>query len=218
MNLGTGIIGGAKKFPEVVGALTSASSSPTTSHAVGLPAGNTGDLLLIFFASKFQTANDPAGWVPLVTAVSSPTPDTRFKAWYRVADGSEGSSVTITTPLGVVSARNVYRIRRGRTPEASAVVGGGQFPDPPALSPSWGVEKTLWLAVSGSTTINSHAVSAYPSGWSDGTQITATNGAQTAVCGSARLEAEAGTVNPGAFTLNSTQPWYAAATIAIRPK
>lgn len=217
MRLGTGIIGGVKKFPEVVGALTSANSSPTTSHTVSLPAGSSGDLLIMFFTSRFQIGSDPAGWVPLVSATTSPN-DTRFKAWYRVADGSEGASQTISTPLNVVSAHNVYRMRRGRTPEASAAVGGGQFPDPSSLSPSWGAEKTLWLAVNGSTTINSHAVSAYPSGWSGGIQITATNGAQTAVCGSARLEAEIATVNPGAFTLNSTQPLYVTATIAVRPR
>jgi hypothetical protein len=76
-------------------------------------------------------------------------------AW-RKADGTEGSSITVTTNLSVLAAHHAYRITGAadptvRPPEAATIgyTDTTTSIDPPSLSPTGGAKDYLWLAVAG---------------------------------------------------------------------
>ena len=78
--------------------LATSNGSATTSPTFNLPSGITNtDLLLAWFDNDFSvTATSfPGGWTELHQ--STPISNFRMTLFYRVADGTEGSSITLTT-------------------------------------------------------------------------------------------------------------------------
>jgi len=221
VRLGTGIIGGVKKFPAVMDAAAGNNSNGLApSYAVPLPAGIApGELLIMFVATQNAPSASPAGWTLLFSQLSgSGSNQASFAAWYRIADGSEGSGVTVSLIAQSLWGTVSYRIKGGRTPQAIISASSGASPNPPALSPAWGAAKTLWLAALGWRGTNNQTIGAYPSGYSGGSAGKGFNGAQTAVAGVAWKQAEAAGEDPGAFSITIGSGFYVTATIAIRPK
>lgn len=138
-------------FPAIQG--TPAETSFTavgTSFAVGLPAGiQAGETLVVLLAGGGTNAlqfNTLAGWTELVDENVA----FGLHVWYRIADGSEGATVTFTsTGSGSRGAAIAYRISDGhptQAPQISAVAtGSGTAPDPAALSPTGGAKDYLWI-------------------------------------------------------------------------
>lgn len=126
-------------FPTVAATATSESGTSTTSHTANLPTGiSSGDLLIVILG----TASGVSG----VTGFTlfSPT-STGLVAYYRVADGTEGSTVAFTTSGNTRNACNSYRITGYTgTPEASASTANSY--NVPSCTPSWGSGDTLWIA------------------------------------------------------------------------
>jgi len=213
MNLGTGIIGGAR-FPEVVAQVTSHDNSVGGSMDVTLPGGIVaGELLLI--VNAFRANSSIPGWN---TGVSSAL----INVFWKIADGSEGASATISSSSGTsLGASVAYRIRGGTSVQVSTpATAASTNPNPSALSPSWGNKKTLWFAGMGAQQVGSGGaitVSAYPSGFSNPqTDIGISSfpvGQRVAVAEKAEKTA---TQDPGAFTISPSLTWYAA-TIGVRP-
>src|SRR5262245_10895511 len=132
-------------FPTVAGTNTSANSSASTSHTVNLPASiASGDLLIIFIADSIGTANSgfsASGWTALAKCDNGTNHG--FQCLYKIASGSEGGSVVVTSAASGKTAHNSYRITgwHGTSPPEQGTPvtgGGGANPDPPSLSPSWG--------------------------------------------------------------------------------
>jgi hypothetical protein len=204
-------------FPVVQATNTSANTSVVTSHTVSLPAGIvSGDLLLILFGLQTAgTITTPTGWTALFNILWDSS-DKRLAAFYRTADGTEGSSVSITTSSTSKSAHNSYRISgQSRAPEATTAI-MTDHPNPPSLSPAGGSKKILWLAVG--TYRAGTTVSTYPTNYTNGidVQTGATFSGDTGVA-SARRSLEAASEDPSAFTLAAASTACAAATIAIKP-
>ncbi len=132
-------------FPQVVGMESYQSGTGgITSHAVTLPSGITsGNLLLIFFRTgDTGVTHTLSGWTELATRDSNG----RTTIFYKVADGTEGSTATITTGAARRSVANSYRITGySGTPEAAFVASDTN--NPPSLSPSWGSAKNLWISM-----------------------------------------------------------------------
>jgi hypothetical protein len=161
-----------------------------------------------------QQVTTPSNW----SAVPGTITNQLTTAYYKIADGSEtsvviafGNSAKCLSTLLVISP-------------ASAVVGSFNTAsaDPPSLSPSWGSDDNLWLAVG--SLRSTDAVSSYnasPAGF-DLVSYTETNdgGADsTADCQlfiASREEASA-TVNPGAFGITGTASVPRSGTFAIQP-
>ena len=106
----------ASTFPVVAGTATSDEPTSTNTHHITLPSGiQPNDLLLIFWSDRERqgaTVPIPAGWTELYR---NTTPGyARHIAWYKIANGSEGTQVTITSGGGTIrSAHNSYRIAAG---------------------------------------------------------------------------------------------------------
>ena len=210
-------------FPQVAATAVSSDASGTT-HTVNLPASITsGDLLLAFFAFDDAGADVIAGFpvdwtaIPNVSGAVGPSRTAGLEGYYRVADGSEGSTISVTTDSTEATRSVTYRITGySGTPEGagfSPPTSGNNSPNPPSLAPSWGASDTLWIAVCAND--GSPTVTGIPTNYTDGLHSQSTNSGHCSV-GTARREALTGTEDPGTFTISASEQWRAA-TVAIQP-
>jgi hypothetical protein len=226
MNALLGIIAASRRrsaappsgFPQILSVTEyGEGAAAATSHTRTLPSGIvSGQMLLIInrLAGGNQTINVPSGW----TQVSGTRVDQLTSAFFRIADGSE-TDVTITHGTSTRLLSTLLVISPASSVEGSFNTASA---DPPSLSPSWGSDDNLWLAVS--SLRSTDAVSSYnasPAGF-DLVSYTETNdgGADsTADCQLfiASREEAAATVNPGAFGINGTASVPRSGTFAIQP-
>lgn len=195
-------------FPHVAAVNGGNNESETaTEHTVNLPSGIvSGNLLLVFFTGyACGTITFPSGWTQLFSGAETYM---KLEGWYRIADGTEGSTITVTT-LKAWTNNTSYRITAySGTPEAgTASTGIDANPNPPNLAPSWGAFNTLWFAAIGTT---AHAsCSAYPTNYTDGRFDAYDIGGSGVGLGSARRELNAISDDPGTFTVNAISRWVA---------
>lgn len=209
-------------FPVIAATNTSSHTSNTTSHTINLPSGIvSGNLLIVFFTCGPPNNGDvtitwPAGWNILSETFLAGSLGHKQSTYYRRADGSEGSTITITTSALRVSAHGSYRItghHATRNPEAGvAATGSSTSANPPSLNPSaWGTEDTLWAAF-GSAESGAAQFSGFPSGYTLNQLSVSGNNVQLgAAAKQSRVESE----DPGTFT-NPNAPWIAQ-TFAVPP-
>jgi hypothetical protein len=142
-------------FPVVAATNTSSTGTAGTTHTVSLPASiAAGDLLLIFLHGRDSGGvntpgfSAPSGWS---TRYNTDNLGNAAGAavFYKVASGSEGASVNVTSTNNVESAHASARVTGyAGTPESGTVATGtSTTPNPPSLTPSWGALDTLWFAV-----------------------------------------------------------------------
>ncbi len=160
-------------FPTIAATNNGNSGATSVTHVVNLPASiASGDLLLVFFSNTQAANNAPSittpasGWTPMFTANQGAFEN--LTVWYRVADGSEGSSITVT--IGNGNARSAawvcYRITgyTGTPENGTASAAATSSPDPPSVSPSWGSDDNLFIACYGWRGNVAH--SSYPTNYS----------------------------------------------------
>lgn len=191
-------VGGGADYPNILGA-TSGNSASTSSVAVTFPSGGSaGDLILVFIQQRDdRSVTDPANWQRLYYLDSG---NIAGYAAYFIATGSDGSqSFSLSGSTAV--AWNCYRIKNYTgVPEISSIYSGTtQFPNPPALSPSWGTKKNLWLAFTGA---RSSSAATLPSGYSD--KVESFNTTNAVLASSGRLFNTNSSDNPGAFSLSAS--------------
>ena len=192
-------------------------TSSTSEHVYTLPGGiSSGDLLLVVTTTRNTRAfTYPDGWTQLFqTAYGS---NMRMGAAYRVADGTEGSTITVTTNDGYSAyhAYVVYRITDYTgIPEVSEMeTFNNSSPDPPSLAPSWGTANTLWLALAGAD--YGTTVSSYPTDYTDGDYWRG-NSTSCATIMEAYREYSASSEDPDNFYIGISTSWCAI-VIAIQP-
>ena len=184
-------------------------------HTVNLPAGIiVDDLLLIVFSSDGNEAIGwPGGWVELFEERQAAC---TLAVGYRIADGSEGATIVVTTGNNRMTSHTSYRISGySGVPEAGASTNGNNVnPDPPNLAPSWGARNTLWFAVVGYDD-GRWVINNYPANYTDG-RLDRSNDVEGVGTGSARRELNIVAEDPGVYTLQVAGVWIAN-TIAIAP-
>lgn len=200
----------------------SKSDTGINSHPINLPAGiASGDLLLVFAVfNAAPTVTDPSGWSVLASNNSS---GDVARIYAKIADGSEGATVTVTLSGNQRAHAASYRItgnRNGVTSSeiavSTAVDADTATPDPPNLTPSWGSAENLWIAVDLCSS-SAFTFSGYPTNYSLG-QLNAQSGNNnnaTAVSVAARL-LTATSEDPGSFTTVTSRP-RSTYTLAVRP-
>jgi hypothetical protein len=204
-------------------------ASNSTSHTITMPATVVaGDLLIaIFFTDGSETItwdNSTLGawtqmnWSPQIGGSASTT----MAGYYKTAAGTEGgATITVTTGTTEAATWVVFAIAgwHGTTaPEGTATASGGVTgPDPASHAASWGAEANLWIALSGSDSvdrIDNTGGLGWPSGYSN------TGETDNAVAGATNLawatKEATSPENPAAFTWNGTNQKIAL-TMAIRP-
>lgn len=185
------------------------------------PTVEAGDLLLIQASNHPSEAySTPAGWQQLFYN-SSTWQDSAIFA--RSADGSEGGTAVIINLDGtaVSAATRTFRISDWSGDMSGVVLysdssDGSSTPDSPAANTTWGVEKTLFIALAMAAD-DSASFTGFPVGYSDGSSLESGADANNSVSlASAWKQAEFETDNPSNFTLSESENWFAA-TMAIAP-
>jgi hypothetical protein len=215
----------ALSIPAVMARATSFVASDGTSHAVTLPSGIVAGELLIsaFTADGNPTITWPAGWTEFATG-NAPANVAKISIVYRWTDGSEGSTVTVTTSASEQSSHVTLRIAGAKNPasqppEASVAASGssGSDPNPAALTPiGTGAENYLWLAVFGQDVGNGFGQVKSPEDYIGG-QVALTSTATGTATATAERTKFATSEDPGGFSLNSIREWVAF-TVAVHPK
>lgn len=215
--------------PAVATTNTSAVTSAGTSHVVNLPTSiAAGDLLIVVFALMAPTGTETisaTGWTNIPSFVIRNSTLQAIHALYREADGTEGSTVTVTSSVSTKSAHTSYRITGHEDPAILApqattgVTGTGtNNADPPSVSVTDGPKDILsiaCMALEGEVYTGTGA----PTNWTN--LLTANTGTAGAVGingliqTAQRQETNVSTVNPGVFS-HASDDW-AAQTIVIHP-
>lgn len=209
-------------FPVVAATATATDVVNDTNHTVNLPASiSAGDLLIVVHVGSATDATPNSaltGWTLLRDKTIASNAG-HVVAFYKIASGAEGSTATITTDLAEDSGSCAYRITgwHGTTPpeaSAGATTGSNTAPDPDAVTPSWGAEDNLFIAVGDAD--GNHTITAYPANYGSNNITSATSTAGGGACGLATRNLNATTDDPGAFTSN-TSGTTAGFTIVVRP-
>lgn len=197
-------------------------NTAVTSHSVTLPANiAAGNLLLMFLVVNGNSTviTDPTGWSPLTTLDD----DDQVVIYGRIADGSEGATATVTLGTAQRATAITWRVtgaRNGLTTSeiaiSSAVVASVATPNPPPLTPSWGSEENLWVAVSFWFDSN-YVFSSYPTNYTVAqfNQNTGSSSNSNGIMIAGRL-LTASSEDPGTFTVSSAAKQNATYTLAIR--
>jgi hypothetical protein len=198
-----------------IGPVYNTAGTTRNSHAVPLPDNIAPeDLLIVVFPyDGGGGASWPVGWTEIL---DQPNSTHGLAIAYRIADGGEGPTVTVTTEAEQ-AVGFAYRITgsHGTTPpEIISAVGSSTTPDPPALTSSWGSANTLWIAAYG---INGGPDKPGPSFPLTDHKLWARTGGSGASGGALASQViAAATLNPDPFHNSADRPWVAA-TIAVRP-
>ncbi len=210
-------------FPTVAATASSFNNTNTTTQTVSLPSGiASGHLLIVLVScvSNAQTITWPAGWTELFSQDVSTTQT--VEAAYRVADGTEGSTISVSTPGSTACGHLAYRItgqHASSAPEDGApATGTSTTPDPPSLTASWGAEDNLWIAVFGSYNASNPAPPSAPTDYNNNF-IEVSEGASDArtTMGMGTRNLNTATENPGTFTQPEAAGHWVANTIVVRP-
>jgi hypothetical protein len=211
----------SQTFPVIEGSNTGANAGGTgnSSYSAPLPAGITaGELLLLFVsagAGAARTVTTPTGWSSLFNAIGAGSVR-RFCCFHKIANGSEGASVSVSASANSFWSSTAYRISgyQGAPEAATTATGSASNPDPPNLTPSWGSAKALWIAAAGRDAGGASDFLASPANYSALIQNGGSGSANHSATASAYREFQGASENPGTFTSNSD---WAANTVAIRP-
>ena len=195
-------------------------STLTTSHTVNLAgSASSGNLLLVQF---YISGGSPAGTITwpsgggAFTEFFTGTNGNNKLAWaYRQADGTEGSTITVTTSTSHKSAHRAFRITGHEIPatqapeSATAATGSSTTPDPGSLSPTGGSKDYLWIA---GTAQAADDATAGPTSYTD---LNTARASSSVTCATAERTLTAASEDPGAFTI-PTGAWIAT-VVAVHP-
>lgn len=198
--------------PTVAARAQSGSASNSSTIAVNLPAGITAGDLLVILVNATHAQTTPTGWTRLG---SEDTFGGRYvDRYWKVASGSEGTTVNITLSAAGVFSAIAFRITGddGTGPvSTSAATGSSTTPDPPLLSPG-ATADWLYLALFASSS-STGSVTGTPTGYSNlQTSIVAFSSCTTASVEKATTGSSSD--NPSAFTFTSSN--WDAYTVAIK--
>lgn len=202
-------------FPVVEATNTSVTAVAGTTHTVSLPASiSAGDLLIIFIRAASNFFSTPSGW----TFLESESLNGYSFVVYKIADGTEGASVNITSTGSTKTAHNSYRISGANPTNPIASIGATNTIDPPSLNGQFGVDDLLWLVMA-STDRTDNTFSA-PTNYTNA--ITAETAAASSDTGNVRLSTARRSLNalsedPGTWGSTGTLDNPHAITLAIRP-
>lgn len=189
-------------------------TASVTAHALALPAGYLpGELLLAFFSSSLaSTQTWQTGWQPLYDTVTGGT--LAGTAAYRFADGSEGSSVTVTSSVASDGAAITWRVTGAHPttpPEVGALAtGNSTTPSPLGVTASWNQEDNVFVSIAHH---DFGAVTQAPTSYGN---LQSKDGGATPVIALATRNYTFASDDPDNFVFATADAWIAL-TLVIRP-
>lgn len=201
------------------------SSADTNCVVKLLPDRAVGDGIGIWFGvdgtGGVPTITAPSGWDTIFVADYG-TADNRIRAgfYWRVMDGSEGSTVTfvLSGARGWNSISTRVKGHLDSSPPEAAQTGGttGANVDPPNLTPSWGSKPTLWLALGGVSKGDNQLITGTPTGYGRSVNSPGQrNHVGQIVLRRAARNLTAASDNPSTMTSPDSAVAWIAATVAI---
>jgi hypothetical protein len=199
-----------------VAATTSGTNGSGTNHTLNYPAGvSSGMGVLMCIGYSVNTSGTwPAGWSVTVATNTFGGGSVTIECRYRITDGTEAASITVTTGASARSAYRAYRItgaHASSAAEGNSTDGDGvTVANPPSVTASWGAEENLWFVAG---VHQAETVITYPTNYTGN----GVNQNTTAVgLATSWRTATAATEDPSAFTWGSGNH-SVAATIVVRP-
>jgi hypothetical protein len=212
-------------FPQVAGTATTNGSTAATDKVCNLPSGiASGNLLLLVLRSAAaDTHTTPSGWTALFANETDASGGDITSCWYRVASGTEGTTVTVNGTASTKFASLAYRIAAhdSTTPPAvsTRATGTSTTPNPPALTPGGGAQDYLWLWMGGWQGEQTSPPAGTPTNYTDPIGASSgTAGSTSTNCrvASARRTLTAASEDPPAWTISVSDVWRAW-TVAVFP-
>lgn len=192
--------------------------SGSLSLNVTLPSYVAGDLLVIIGGASASSSggsgshNTPSGWNVASNTSNVSSAIGSVAVFWKIADGSEGSSVATSGSNGSQRAAIALSFS-AKAKTVDAANSGTATQDPPNLSLS-GSADTIWIAVSGNRIAFSSAGSiGLPSGYTNRIQSSTPASAASITLVVGFLQNTASSENPGAFSGTSGPQ---SATIGVR--
>lgn len=224
-NKATVTAGAPQAFPVIVSSATTATvgTSATTTYAINLPASvASGDMMLMFLqyrrGNRLVTGFTQA-WNTASSFNAGGGSTWQAYVFWRISDGTEGSSTTVTITTGSENViATVFRITGAQSVGAGTTANSvSAAPNPPNLSPSWGSAKTLWFIFI-STPNGTLSLSAYPTNYSSSqTTVSAVPGNNLGQrMWVAAYSNQASSEDPAAATLSASDSW-SAQTVGVQP-
>ncbi len=180
-----------------------------------LPAGIvSGDVLVLILRSAgADTHSTPAGWTAYRLNETDPSDDIT-SVWIRVADGTEGATVTVNGTGSVKFAAICWRITGGLAPNDTSLgaTGTSTLPDPPAFTPLEGLDNHLWLWLGGWEGEQTSPPTGSPTNYVN--PVGANSGVAGVVASNCRVagasrQLNAATENPPSWTISVSDSWIA---------
>ena len=203
-------------FPVVQTTSIGADSVSGLTRVANLPTGiAVGDTLLLFVNGSGSNSPTVPGWTNISDFLGGSA--ARLTILWRVADGTEGASVTITTQTSIGIAWQIYRISGGGSaaPQVGAGAGGTTVnPDPPICTPTTvgGPRNVLWIAAEAHG--YAAVTSAGPAGFTGFQNVQSSSGSRGIA--TAYLASQASSMDPGIFTNgNASANGWSAQTVAV---
>lgn len=210
--------------PVIETSSTSASgNSAQSSHSITLPTGIAADDLILLSmtldAPAGATISWPAGYTELYDTEDD-NGNVSGSSAYRFADGTEGSTISVTTSAARKSCGRYYRISGCDTavaPEYALVTSGGATTthNPPAVTPSGGSDDYVYFALlQHNTTVT---INTFPTGYTGTGHVQSfTSGATCGTAWAYKGTTGSSTEDPSAFVISAARDAIPV-TIAVAP-
>ena len=214
--------GGFGGFPKLNNITTTARDSVSSSISVNLPTGIVAGNGLIIIVTQYDggTFTTPSGWTLINSTNNTGSAGPTTAVYARVATGSEGSTVSVSTSTTQEATAISFRITSWYGAitsgiEATASAQTTTTPNPPSLTASWGNASNLWIAYVGSR--GSRTLTAYPTDYTlYQTQALNPLYSDRGETFMAARELATATQDPGTFSFDSTAREVVAGTLVIR--
>lgn len=210
-------------FPAIEAVGETNGSAAATNKVCNLPAGIvSGDLLILLLrAAGDDTHSTPTDWTPGPVNNKADASNDTQSIFYRVADGTEGGTVTVNGTASLKFAAICWRITGddGTIQWSADATGTSATPNPAALTPTGGAKDYLWLWTGGWEGEQTSPPAGNPTNYSN--PIGAGSGTGGAVATNCRVagasrQLNAATEDPPSWTISVSDDWTAW-TVAVPP-
>jgi hypothetical protein len=191
----------------------------TSSSTISLPINRqTGDMIIVIF-NHWDDGISERIINNNFTRLVRVTNGSGLYVWYKILDGTETSSITISHSGDALGRRPRISLHHLRNVVGIPEISTSNSLNPPSLTPSWDNQLTAWIAVTSGRTESVEVVSP-PEGYGYLTYIGLSGSAQTNsnFQGTAKKISKLKPQDPTVFGLAGTSPssQFISATIAVR--
>ena len=201
--------------PELVGVENTVSGAGST-PSLTLPSGiSSGDIIVIFVGVDGTPTATITGFTQEIAQAGGWAASASYYVFSKTADGTEGSSVTLTLSASETVCASAWVIANASDVAFSSVSTstGSVNPDSPSLTSGFGTVPTFWMS-SFATDNGTPTISSFPSGYENGQSLSYSSSFGSPRLGVASKIQTSATEDPPQYTISESHNWCAV-TVAI---